>query len=179
MKYAAADAGRASYLLHRGTLVSDQNSIIFGYAGAGKAEIFGPQRTGADPRPVSVISSIQPDVWNHVAYTYDGATLRNYLNGVQTSSSAIVFDLNATGDMYLGSSGNGFNAVSDNFRGYLDDVGFWDEALSSAEIASIYSSPVAAVPEPASIASWALICLSSITFKRLMRRNRGIPHSAT
>lgn len=179
MKYAAADAGRASYLLHRGTLVSDQNSIIFGFAGAGIAEIFGPQRTGADPRPVSGISSIQPDVWNHVAYTYDGATLRNYLNGVQTSSSAIVFDLTATGDMYLGSSGNGFNAVSNNFRGYLDDVGFWDEALSSAEIASIYSSPVAAVPEPASIASWALICLSSITFKRLMRRNRGIPHSAT
>ncbi len=177
MKYAAADANRASYLLHRGTLSDDQNSIIFGFSGPGEMEIFGPQRTGADPRPVSKISSIPADTWNHVAYTYDGATLRSYLNGVQTSSSAIVFDLTATGDMYLGSSGNGFNATSNNFRGFLDDVGFWNEALSASEILALSNAPLSVVPEPGSIAMLTAICLSSVSFRRLKRRNKGIPHS--
>lgn len=180
MKVAAADLNRQSYLLHRGTLVTDQNSFIFGY-NASTVEIFAPTRTGADPRSASGIPSVQPDAWNHIAYTYDGATLRNYLNGVETRNTAIVFGLSGVGNLYLGSAGNEFNVSGSNYRGYLDDVSIWNEALSSARVAGLYNAPalasLASVPEPSSIALWSLMGLASATVK-LLRRKGGIPRSA-
>ena len=178
MNVAAADLNRQSYLLHRGSNTV-QNSIIFGYT-ASTSEIFAPARTGADPRTASGIPSVQPNTWNHLAYTYDGATLRNYLNGVETKNTAIGFDLTATGDLYLGSPGDEFGAGGSNFRGYLDDVSIWNEALSSAQVSGLYNSnslALASVPEPSSIAFWSVVCVASATVK-LWRRKGGIPRSA-
>ncbi|MEN9555698.1 MAG: hypothetical protein RLZZ232_1984 [Planctomycetota bacterium] len=178
MNVAAGDLNRPGYLLLRGTNTS-QNALIFAY-NSSTAEIFVPERTGADPRGDSGLL-VQAGVWNHLAYTYDGATLRKYLNGTQTGSTAIVFDLTATGNIYLGSAGDEFGISSANYRGYLDDVSIWDEALSSAQVSNLYNSPalasLAAVPEPSSIALWSVVCLATATVK-LWRRKGGIPSSA-
>ena len=175
MKVAAADLNRQAYLLHRGTLSTDQNSFIFGYQPA-TVEIFAPTHTGTNPRSASEIPSVQADVWNHIAYTYDGSTLSNYLNGVQTRSTAIVFGLSGLGNFYLGSAGDEFGVSGSNYRGYLDDVTMWNEALTSAQVANLYNSPAvassAAVPEPSSIALWSVVCLAAATVK-LWRRKGG------
>lgn len=173
MNVAAADLDRDTYLLHRGTFFGNQNSIIFGYLNS-SFELYAPGRTGDDPRPVSAISSVQPNTWNHLVYTYDGGTFRSYLNGNQTSSAPIAFNLNASDNLFIGSSGDAFG-YGDNFRGFIDDVSIWNESLSSAQVTTLYNSPASAVPEPTAIALWTVLFLSSVTIKR---RNGGIPRRA-
>lgn len=178
MKVAAGDLSRQTYLLLRGTNAV-QNALIFGY-NSSTSELFAPARTGPDPRGNSGLV-VQAGVWNHLAYTYDGATLRKYLNGTETGNTAIGFDMTATGDIYLGSAGDEFGINGSNYRGYLDDVSIWDEALNSAQVSNLYNSPalasLAAVPEPSSIAFWSVVCVASATVK-LWRRKGGIPSSA-
>lgn len=144
LNVAAADLGNPAYVLQRGGV--DQNALIFGYVNA-TSEIFAPTRTGADPRSASAIPSVQGDTWNHIAYTYDGSVLRNYLNGAEVSNTAITFSLTGTGNLYLGSPGNEF-ANASNFRGYLDELSIWNESLSSAQVLALYNGPSVAVPEP-------------------------------
>jgi hypothetical protein len=170
MKVAAADLSRPAYVLQRGGV--HQNALIFGYNTA-TAEIFAPTRTGADPRSASAIPSVQGDTWNHIAYTYDGGVLRNYLNGTEIANTAITFSLTATanGALFIGSPGNEFVNAS-NFRGYLDDLSIWNEPLSAAGVAALYNGPpTAAVPEPGT-GVFALALTGGVGFG-IWRKRRG------
>ena len=170
MKVAAADLNRPAYLVHRGTLIADQNSFIFGYNPA-TAEIFAPTHSGSDPRSASGIPSVQGDIWNHIAYTYDGAVLRNYLNGTEVRNTTITFGLTGIGNLFLGSPGNEF-VNANNFRGYLDEVNIWNEPLSSAQVAALYNAPLpTAVPEPGT-GVFALALTGGVGFG-IWRKRRG------
>jgi PKD repeat protein len=80
------------------------------------------------------------NAWTHLAATYDGATLRLFVNGTQVSSRA------ASGAML--SSGNalriGGNSVwGEYFDGYIDEVRIYSRALSAAEITSDMNTAIA------------------------------------
>jgi hypothetical protein len=69
--------------------------------------------------------------WTHLAATYDGATLRMYVNGVQVGSRA------QTGNMVVSTralrfGGNG--VWGEYFNGLIDDVRIYNRALTATEI---------------------------------------------
>jgi len=87
-----------------------------------------------DSGPSSGGASLPVVVWTHVAVTFDGATARFYLNGVQTGSGGFSFGLDKDSALHFGSDDpTGGNA----FNGALDEVRIYDKALSAAEILTL------------------------------------------
>jgi hypothetical protein len=90
---------------------------------------------------VTSTTALQPGVWSHVAATYDGANMKIYINGVQDASTAATGDVSdSTGTLYLGYNpdtaafAGGGEAY---FNGLLDEVGWYDRALSATEVADL------------------------------------------
>ena len=70
-------------------------------------------------------------VWSHLASTYDGTTLRLYVNGTQVSQLAASGSiLTSTSPLRIG--GNGI--WCEWFNGLIDEVRVYNRALSAAEI---------------------------------------------
>jgi hypothetical protein len=72
------------------------------------------------------------NTWTHLAATYDGSTLRLYVNGVQAASRAVTGSIRAsTGVLRIG----GDSSWSDEwFSGLIDEVRLYNRALSATEI---------------------------------------------
>ncbi len=70
--------------------------------------------------------------WDHIVFTYDGANLRAYQNGVLRSTHGISGGANlpsfAGGALYIG----GWHNAS--FNGQMDDVALWSQTLSIGQI---------------------------------------------
>ena len=78
--------------------------------------------------------------WAHVVGTYDGETSKLYVNGVLKSS-----DDSPSGKLTIDSSspfriGNAYCCQNRGFKGNIDEVAIWDEALSAVEVAALYNS---------------------------------------
>jgi hypothetical protein len=74
--------------------------------------------------------------WHHAAGTYDGSTVRLYVDGVEvgTGSAAtapIAYGLWTTNDLIIGSYGG---CTGLDFPGTVDEPKIWNRALSQAEI---------------------------------------------
>jgi len=82
--------------------------------------------------------------WNLYSMTYDGQTLRLFVNGVEISS------VNQTGEISSGLNGSlyfGYDNASGNryFSGLLDEIRIYNRALSDSEIKDLYileSAPI-------------------------------------
>jgi chitodextrinase len=84
-------------------------------------------------------SPLQLNSWTHLAGTYDGATLRLYLNAKQVSTRSISGNLITSGSALR----VGGNAVwSEWFDGTIDEVRVYRRVLSSREIAKDMTSPI-------------------------------------
>ena len=71
------------------------------------------------------------NVWTHLAMTYDGATVRLFVGGVQVASLAAPGSMVVTtGVLRIG--GNG--PAGGYFQGLIDDLRIYNRALSAAEI---------------------------------------------
>ncbi len=78
------------------------------------------------------------NTWAHLAVTYDGATIRLYVNGVQVSSRARTGNiLTSTNSLRIGSTGSGRY-----FQGLVDEVRVYNVALTAAQIQSDMSTPI-------------------------------------
>jgi glucose/arabinose dehydrogenase len=84
-------------------------------------------------------SQLPLDAWTHLAATYDGTTMRLFVNGVQVGTKAQTGSmLTSTGALRMGG-----NAVwTEFFRGVMDDVRIYNRALSAAEIQTDMNTPV-------------------------------------
>ncbi|MDX6411697.1 MAG: hypothetical protein QOE91_1213, partial [Gaiellaceae bacterium] len=71
------------------------------------------------------------NAWSHVASTYDGSTLRLYVNGALVSSTAVSGTLAASSGV-LRIGGNG--VWGEWFAGLIDEVRVYNRALSAGEI---------------------------------------------
>jgi hypothetical protein len=91
---------------------------------------------------------IPEKTWTHVASTYDGATLKIYINGVLDNSKAVTGatcankDVLAIGAKYK-PSGPIYEAFLD---GALDDLRIYKRALTAAEIIAIKDASLGAAP---------------------------------
>jgi YD repeat-containing protein len=80
------------------------------------------------------------NTWSHLATTYDGTTLRFYLNGSQVATQAVSGAMPASmGNLSL--AGN--TIWGEYFAGRLDDLRIYNRALSASEVQSAMDTPVA------------------------------------
>jgi hypothetical protein len=84
-------------------------------------------------------ASLPLNTWSHLAATYDGATLRLYVNGVQAGSRAISGSLlTSTGVLRIG----GNSVWGEYFAGRIDEVRLYNRALNAAEIQADMATPI-------------------------------------
>lgn len=83
---------------------------------------------------------VSANQWTHLAGTYDGSTLRLYVNGTQVSSQPRTGSIDVTtGVLRIG--GNDF--WGEFFKGYIDEVRIYNRALNASEIATDMNTSVA------------------------------------
>jgi hypothetical protein len=76
-------------------------------------------------------SNIGVNTWTHVAGTYDGTTLRLFVNGTQVASLSVSGAMpGSTGPLRIG----GNSIWGEHFRGRIDEVRVYNRALSAAEL---------------------------------------------
>jgi hypothetical protein len=110
-----------AYALYGGTTSSNRPAVE-----ANKGELIG----GTAPPLGS---------WTHLAGTYDGSTLRIYVNGTLASSKTTTQTMpNSTNPLYIG----GNVRWGEFFDGAIDDVRIYNRALSQTEIQADRDTPV-------------------------------------
>ena len=128
----------------------------------------------------SVLSGVlNTNTWYHVGVAFGGGTQNLYINGVQVNSGAATGTINNRyADMTMGVKLNDAqNAPAADpgwLNGYLDDVAFFDNKLTAAEMLNVYNSGATSggsiadnygVPEPSS-ASLVILGLAAVLARR-------------
>lgn len=95
-------------------------------------------RVYANPDNIVGTTSATTGVWYHVVGTYDGSTLKLYVNGSLEASKSYSY---AT----LGDSGQNQTVIGSGLGGeytsaIIDEVGVWSRALSDSEVTELYNS---------------------------------------
>jgi hypothetical protein len=111
---------------------------------------------------LSSSAAIPLNAYTHIAFTYDGATIRIYINGaLDNSKSTTIGTLNQTetNPLIIGS-------FFDNFIGAVDEVEIFNRALSQTEIQAIVTADSAGkckpiVPTPATSCNPAPVGLAA------------------
>jgi hypothetical protein len=91
-------------------------------------------------RAVTGTAAVGASTWTHLAVTYDGASMRMYVNGVLVRTTARTGTILAEdGPLHIGG-----NQVwgGEWFSGLIDEVRIYNRALSAAEIASDMTTPI-------------------------------------
>jgi len=75
--------------------------------------------------------------WNHILGTWDGTTIRLYVNNVEGTSGTFTGTLAGTKKVNIG-RGQPNNAY--NVDAIVDEYGIWNRVLTAAEITELYNS---------------------------------------
>ena len=79
------------------------------------------------------------NTWTHLAVTYDGATLRMFVNGSPVSSVALAgAAVVSSGALRIG----GNSVWGEYFKGLIDEVRVYNRALTAAEIQADMNTPI-------------------------------------
>ncbi|OYV03817.1 MAG: hypothetical protein CFE26_20170, partial [Verrucomicrobiales bacterium VVV1] len=85
-------------------------------------------------------------VWTHVAATYDGSTVRGYVNGTQVLTQSAALQLGTrNSDIFIGAYPTGIFSLD----GKVDELSIYNRALSAAEVLAIYQAGAAGKTPPA------------------------------
>ena len=129
-----------------------EDSYGFGIAffAGGKAEGFIGEGEEAY-KYVSSSEAIEPKAWTHLAFTYDGAHMRIYVNGELTGTHAMSqAPLPSSGPLTIGCD----EAFGEHFQGRIDEVRVYDRALDEAEVAADKSAPIQ-TPQAGPVAAYS------------------------
>lgn len=80
------------------------------------------------------------NAWHHVAVSYDGTTLKIFVNGVQENSTAAALDFSTARPLRIGAT----ISASDFFQGYIDDLRI---TKGVARYTATFTPPTEAYPE--------------------------------
>src|SRR6266853_679638 len=88
-------------------------------------------------------SVVEVNTWTHLAATFDGETVRLYVNGAEVASQAQTTPLaTTTGTLQIG----GDSYPNEFFAGRIDEVRIYNRALSAAEIQTDMNTAVGGTP---------------------------------
>jgi hypothetical protein len=121
---------------------TDNNKLTCGFMDA-------PYSSSANYAYTTSTANISGGTWKHVACTYDGTTIRGYINGVAdgTYASPISPTLSGTNDFTIG---GGDSATGGTM--IIDEARVYNRALSAAEIATIYNPGASTCTSPTGVA---------------------------
>ena len=130
-----------------------RNGFIAGGSGWGDLTLNNYPPSGAGDAHIPSLAPFTDSEWLHIAIVQDGNSVTGYVNGavlgtvttVGTYSGSAPF-IAALGSRYnpYADGWNGYGDGTYQFRGVIDELFIYDRALSSTEIASLYTP----VPEP-------------------------------
>lgn len=87
----------------------------------------------------SSANSVPFNTWTHIAATSDGTTMRLYINGIQVDSAASPLVLANTFTTLFGAYQR--NGIKEQFfNGLVDEIEFFNRALTASEIQAIFSA---------------------------------------
>ena len=89
---------------------------------------------------VKATSAIAPNTWAHLAATYNGSTVKLYVNGVEAATAAAVSYTPGSRILDIGRRPDGEET---RFAGRIDEVRIWDIARTQTEIANAKDNPLA------------------------------------
>jgi hypothetical protein len=85
-------------------------------------------------------ANLTANTWTHLAATYDGTTLRLFVNGTQVSTATRSGNIaTSTGVLNIG----GDAAFAQYFTGRIDDVRIYNRALTQAQVQTDMNTPIA------------------------------------
>ncbi|WP_083996772.1 endo-beta-N-acetylglucosaminidase H [Chryseobacterium sp. BLS98] len=115
-----------------GIEVGDSNSAMlrFGDGNLANNKLQFILSFGSAQVKLNSVSALTTNTWNHVAATYDGSTMKIYINGVLDASVAASGNFTANGILYLARNYDN----SRTLNGFLDEFRVWKRALTSSEI---------------------------------------------
>jgi hypothetical protein len=133
---AAGTDWRTAVLKERGT--NGLAYALYAADGSNKPPAGYINRNGPDMKAVGT-SLLSLNTWTHLAATYDGSTIRLYVNGTQVGTKSAAGTISAsTSPLRFG--GNG--PWGEWFNGLIDEVRVYSTALTAAEIATDMNTPV-------------------------------------
>lgn len=120
-----------------GSKENDANGghFVLGWANGEKRIFIEHASAGINHRDYNWGSDLDDRSWYHIAYTFNGATAKLYINGQLINTRSTSGSAKLEQQFSMGR----FNKPSyDAFNGKLDDVGIWNRALSDAEILGLF-----------------------------------------
>ena len=141
-KFKSSNASQTQkYLFSKGL---NRYAVIYGYE-ANTIELFGG---AVDVRTGSQITVPDMD-WHQYVYTYDGATLKGYIDGVEVVNVAksITLSTDAQG-LFIGAA----NSTAGNFEGYLDNLEIWNQ-YNTTRIAELLAGGCSAITDYTGLAA--------------------------
>ena len=130
------------------TIILKENVDTYSYAlyaqdGApvqgGSVEPSGNVSVAGRTETLLATGAISGGTWVHIATTYDGTTLRFFVNGVEASNAAVTGPID-TGGGALRIGGNDVWA-GEYYQGLIDEVRVYNRALTAAEIETMRNNP--------------------------------------
>ena len=124
-----------------GTAADDHVFMLGTIGAAGAARLRARVKTdGTTATLIATDGNLPTGVWHHAAMTYDGATLRIYLDGTEVGSMPLSGPVTADPAVPVAVGAQPQNAGNNAFDGLIDDVRIYTRALSNAEIAELASA---------------------------------------
>ena len=109
----------------------NQKAFAFILLASGKIE-FTITTNGSTDQYFESTTNISAGTWSHVALTYDGATMKAYINGIAAGTKAVGGTMhNSTANIEIGARNN-----AHFFNGKIDEVRIWNIALLENQINS-------------------------------------------
>ncbi len=129
-------------------IMGNTNGYELSLSSANKVFVRFNQQTSSDTYRINSTTNYPTDgtTWIHAAATYDGSTIRLYINGVQEGSDLAMADPIATNSLPLALGWESGGSSTYYFQGVMDDVRVYKRALSASEIQALYGTMPPSMP---------------------------------
>jgi hypothetical protein len=98
----------------------------------------GTEHAAGGGHEVAASDPLAPEVWSHVALTFDGAVERLYVDGVLVDSGPAEAPLETEGEVEIG----GATETGDFLFGRLDELRIYERVLDQPEVAADMETPI-------------------------------------
>ncbi len=116
--------------------------LSYGLYGSGEARPAIFTATDGETGSAKAVDALPLNTWTHLAATYDGTTLRMYVDGALIDATNLSSGPLIPGNGPLSIGGN--TIYGEWFKGLIDEVRVYDRALSASQIQADMAAPVGA-----------------------------------